>query len=314
MNSSKQDVVFSYISLLYAAHNDFIGIIPSSILAFLHFILVSIAEIIFHFHGSHEQFHIGHCVWNVSLVHQAGKYFIGLLPSSMSALLHFVLVFITFFIFMVVMNSSTKDIVFGIFPSSPRLVKVLEVLFPPPSRRFCISYWYTSQKLSFIFMAFMNSSTYGIVFGMFPSSPRLVQNLQVLFPPPPRLFFHFILVSIVVRIYFHGIQEQFHIGYCVWNASLLNPAREDFVGIIPFSIPISLHFILVSIAETVYFHGIHGQYHIGCFVWNVYLLQSARKVFIGIILFPILFFLDFILVSIFHFMVVMNSLIYNTLS
>ena len=219
-----------------------------------------------------------------------------------------------FFIFMVVMNSSTKDVVFGIFPSSPRLVKVLEVLFPPPSRRFCISYWYTSQKLSFIFMAFMNSSTYGIVFGMFPSSPRLVQNLQVLFPPPPRLFFHFILVSIVVRIYFHGIQEQFHIGYCVWNASLLNPAREDFVGIIPFSIPIFLHFILVSIAETVYFHGIHGQYHIGCFVWNVYLLQSARKVFIGIILFPILFFLDFILVSIFHFMVVMNSLIYNTLS
>ena len=54
MNSSKQDIVFAYISLLHPAHNDFIGIIPSSILAFLHFILVSIAEIIFHFNESHE--------------------------------------------------------------------------------------------------------------------------------------------------------------------------------------------------------------------------------------------------------------------
>ena len=293
MNSSKQDVVFSYISLLYAAHNDFIGIIPSSILAFLHFILVSIAEIIFHFHGSHEQFHIGHCVWNVSLVHQAGKYFIGLLPSSMSALLHFILVFITEIIFhfhggheqfhkgycvwnISLLPPACKSFR-GIIPSSiPTflhfiLVYIIEIIFYFHGIHEQFHIWYCVWNVSLL------PSTCTEFIGIIPSSTPA--------------FFHFILVSIVVRIYFHGIQEQFHIGYCVWNASLLNPAREDFVGIIPFSIPIFLHFILVSIAETVYFHGIHGQYHIGCFVWNVYLLQSTRKVFIGIILFPILFFL-----------------------
>ena len=181
--------------------------------ALLHFILVFITEIIFHFHGGHEQFHKGYCFWNISLLPPAFENFIGIIASSIPTFLHFI------------------------------LVSIIEIIF-----------------------------------------------------------------------YFHGIHEQFHIGYCVWYVSLFNPARQDFIGIIPFSIPIFLHFILVSIAETVYFHGIHGQYHIGCLVWNVSLLQSARKVFLEIIPFPILVFLDFLLVSIFHFMVVMSILIYNTLS
>ena len=72
-------------------YKDFIGIIPSSIPAFLYFILVSITEIIFHFHGSHEQFHTGCCVWNVFLLHPARKDFIGIIPSSIPAFLHFIL-------------------------------------------------------------------------------------------------------------------------------------------------------------------------------------------------------------------------------
>ena len=151
---------------------------------------------------------------------------------------------------------------------------------------------------------------------------------------------HFILVSIAETIfYFQGIHEQFHIGYCVWNVSLLHPAHKDFIGISPSSIPAFLHFILVSIGEIFFFYGIHGQFHlgccvsnisllhptrkvfigiissqilafldfiheqfhIGCCVWNLSVLQMTRKVFIGIIPFPILFFFYFILVSIFHF-------------
>ena len=92
--------MFAYnISLLHPAHNDFIGIIPSSILAFFHFVLVSIAEIIFYFQGIHEQFHIGYCVWNVSLLHPAHKDFIGIIPFSIPPLLDFILVSITEIIF-----------------------------------------------------------------------------------------------------------------------------------------------------------------------------------------------------------------------
>ena len=156
--------MFAYnISLLHPAHNDFIGIIPSSILAFLHFILVSIAEIIFYFQGIHEQFHIGYCVWNVSLLYVACKDFIGIIPSSILAFLHFILVSITVIIF-----------------------------------------------------------------------------------------------------HFHGSHEQFHIGYCVWNVSLLHLARKDLIGIIPSSILAFLHFTLMSIAEIIfYFQGIQAQFHIG---------------------------------------------------
>ena len=98
-------------------------------------------------------------------------------------------------------------------------------------------------------------------------------------------FLHFRLVSIVeIIFYFHGIHEQFHIGYCVWNISILNPARKDFLGIIPSSILAFLHFILVSIAEIIFhFHGSHEQFHTGCCVWNVSLLHPAHKDFTGII-------------------------------
>ena len=159
MNSSKQDIVFAYISLLHPAHNDFLGFIPSSILAFLHFILVSIAEIIFHFNGSHEQFHIGHYVRNVSLLHTAYKDFTGLIPSSISALLHFI------------------------------LESIAEIIF-----------------------------------------------------------------------YFHVIHEQFHIGCFIWIASLLHPARKVFICIIPSPTLAFLDFILVFIF---YFHGSHEQFDIG---------------------------------------------------
>ena len=156
--------MFAYnISFLHLTHNGFIGIIPSSILAFLHFILVSIAEIIFNFQGIHEQFHLGYCVWNVSLLHLARKDFIGIIPSSILAFLYFILVSIT------------------------------EIIF-----------------------------------------------------------------------YFHGSHEQFHKGYCVWNVSLLHLARKDLLGIIPSSIPAFLHFILMSIAEIIfYFQGIYKQFDIG---------------------------------------------------
>ena len=90
MNSFKQDILFVYnISPLHLACKDFKGIIPSSIPAFSHFILVSIAEIVFHFYGSHEQFHMGCCVWNFSLHHPAHKDFIGIIPSSIPAFFAF---------------------------------------------------------------------------------------------------------------------------------------------------------------------------------------------------------------------------------
>ena len=113
------------VSLHHPAHKGFIGLIPSSILDFLHFMLASIAKIIFQFHGSHEQFPIGYCVWNVFLLHPAHKDFIGLIHSSISAFLHFILASIA------------------------------------------------------------------------------------------KIIFHF-----------HGSHEQFHIGYCVWNISLLHQARK----------------------------------------------------------------------------------------
>ena len=98
MNSSIQDSVWTN-SLLHLACKDIIGIIPSSIPALLHFILVSVAEIIFYFHGIHEQFHIGCCVWNVSLLDLAHKVFIGIIPFSIPAFFLFILVSIAEIIF-----------------------------------------------------------------------------------------------------------------------------------------------------------------------------------------------------------------------
>ena len=143
--------MFAYnISLLHPAHNDFIGIIPSSILAFFHFVLVSIAEIIFYFQGIHEQFHIGYCVWSVSLLHPAHKDFIGIITSSIPAFFYFILVSIAEMVFM---NSSRYDIVFGMYPYSTRLVKFLSALFPELFWLFWILYWFPLL----IFMVVINS-------------------------------------------------------------------------------------------------------------------------------------------------------------
>ena len=60
-------------------------------------------------------------------------------------------------------------------------------------------------------------------------------------------------LSIAV-FFFHGIHEQFHMGYCAWNVSLLHPPCKDFIGIIPSLILAFLDFILVSIFH---FHGSH---------------------------------------------------------
>ena len=87
------------VSLHHLARKDFIGLIPSSIPAFLHLILASIVVIIFHFHGSHEQFHIVYCVLNVSLLHPAKKGFIGLILSSIPGFLYFILASIAKIIF-----------------------------------------------------------------------------------------------------------------------------------------------------------------------------------------------------------------------
>ena len=147
----------------------------------------------------------------------------------------------------------------------------------------------------------MNSSTQYVVFGMYRSSIQHIKIIQALFPLHPSFFAFHTGGRCKGIFYFHGSHEQFHIGYCVWNASLLHPAHKDFIGIILSSILAFLHFILVSIAGIFYFHGIHEQFHIGCCVWNVSLLHLPCKIFIDIILSPILAFLDFILVSIFHF-------------
>ena len=133
LNAHYEDIVFACnISLIYPAHNNFIGIIATSILAFLHFILASIVEIIFHFHGSHEEFHVGYCAWNVLLLPPTRKDFKGIIPSCILAFLHFILVF-------------------------------------------------------------------------------LAENI-----------FHF-----------HGIHEQFHKGYCLWNVSLFHLTQRGFISIIP---------------------------------------------------------------------------------
>ena len=117
--------MFAYISLLHAAHNDFIGIIPSSIPAFLDFILVSIAEIIFYFHGIHEQVRTGYCVLNVSLLRPD---FLGIIPTSILAFLHFILVSIAEIIFHFHGSHEQFHIgyLFGmLIPSSTQLEKIL---------------------------------------------------------------------------------------------------------------------------------------------------------------------------------------------
>ena len=232
MNSSKQVLCLHIIfSLLHLAHNDFIGIIASSILTFLHFILVSIVEIIYYFQGIQEQFHIGHCGWNVSLLHPTCKDFIGIIPSSILPFFYFILVSITEIIFH--FHGSHEQFHIG----------------------YCV--W----DVSLLHLAWKD------FIGIIPSSIPA--------------FLHFILMSIAeIIFYFQGIHEQFHIGYCVWNVSLLHPAHKDFIGIIPSSIPAFLHFILVSVAEIFYFYGIHEQFQIGSCVWNVCLLHPTRKVFI----------------------------------
>ena len=217
----------------------------------MYFILVSIAEIIFHFHGSHEQFHIGYCVWNLSFLHPTRKDFKSIIPSSISAFVYFILVSITEIIFN--FHGSHEQLYIG-----------------------CC------------------------VWNVFLLHPR--KDLIDIIPFSAPAFLHFIVMSIAeIVFYFQGSHEQFHIGYCVWNVSLLQPAHKDLIGIIPSSIPAFLHFILESIAEIFCFYGIHQQFQIGCCVWNVTLLHPTREDFIGIIPFPVLVFLDFILVSIFHF-------------
>ena len=73
------------------------GIIRSSIPDFLYFILVSITAIIFDFHGIHEQFHIGYCVWNISLLHLTRKAFIGIILYPILTLLDFKMISISHF-------------------------------------------------------------------------------------------------------------------------------------------------------------------------------------------------------------------------
>ena len=125
------------------------------------------------------------------------------------------------------MNSSTQDIVFGMYPYSTRLIKILQALFPPPSQLFCISYWYLLQK-SFISMVFMNSSRQDLVFGMCACSTPLVKFLFYIIPSPILAFLDFILVSF---FHFHGSHKQFDIGYtiikCVLCFQYLHQARSD---------------------------------------------------------------------------------------
>ena len=290
------------ISLLQSAHNDFIGIILSSILAFLHFILLSFAEIIFYFNGSHEQFHIGYCVWNVSLLHPACKDFIGIIPSSILAFLHFILVSIAQIIFhfhgsheqfyigycvwnVSLLQPARKDLI-GIIPSSILaflhfiLMSITEIIFHFQGIHEQFHIGYCVWNVSLLHPACKD------FIGIIPSSILV--------------FLHFMLVSIAEIIFrSHGSHEQFDIGYCVWNVSLLQPARKDLIGIIPSSILAFLHFILMSITEIIFhFQGIHEQFHIGYWIWNVSLLHVANKDFIGIIPSSIPAFLYFILVSI----------------
>ena len=109
------------------------------------------------------------------------------------------------------------------------------------------------------------------------------KNFMGIIPSSIQTFSHFILVPIAeIIISFHGSHEQFHIGCCAWNVSLLHPVCKDFVGIIPSSIPTFLHLILESTAEiTFHFDGSHKQFHIGYCLWNPSLLLP-RTDFIGI--------------------------------
>ena len=259
-------------SLLHLARKDFIGLIPSFILVLLHFILVSIAEIIFHFHGN-EQFHVGYCVWNVSLHHLARKGFIGPIPSSISAFLYFIHAVIIFHF-----HSSHEQFHIG----------------------YCfwnISLLHSTHK---DFISLIPSSILAFLHFMSVSIAEIIFIFIGFLPSSILAFLHFTLASIVVIIFdFDGSHEQFHKGYCVWNVSLLNLAHKDFIDLILSSIPGFLHFILTSIAKIIFhFHGSHGQFHIGYCVWNVSLLNPAHKDFIDLILSSIPGFLHFILASI----------------
>ena len=125
------------------------------------------------------------------------------------------------------MNSSTQDIAFGMYPSSTRLIKVLQALYPPPSQFFCIFYWYLLHK-SFIFMVFMTSSRQDVVFRMYPCSSRLVKFLQALFLPPSWLFW---ILYWFPFFYFHGSYEQLDIRHtiikCVLCFQYLHQPRSD---------------------------------------------------------------------------------------
>ena len=140
-----------------------------------------------------------------------------------------------------------------------------------------------------------------MLFGMFPSFTQLKKDFIGIIPSSILPFLHFMLLFIAKIIFpFHGIHEQFHIGYCVWNVSLLNPARKDAISIIQSSLLAFLHYILVSIAE-IYFRSIQKKLHMGYRVLNVSLLHPAHKDFIGIIPSTIPDFMGIILVFIFHF-------------
>ena len=95
---------------------------------------------------------------------------------------------------------------------------------------------------------------------MFPSSTRLEKIWEGTIRSSIPDFLYFILVSITAIIFdFHGSHEQFHIGYCVWNVSLLHLSRKAFIGIILYPILTLLDFIMISISH---FHGSHEQFDI----------------------------------------------------
>ena len=269
----------------------------------MYFILVSIAEIIFHFHGSHEQFHIGYCVWNLSFLHPTRKDFKSIIPSSISAFVYFILVSITEIIFN--FHGSHEQLYIGccvwnVFLLHPR--KDLIDIIPFSTPAFLHFIVMSIAEIVFYFQGSHEQFHIGYcVWNVSLLQPAHKDFIDII-PSSIPAFLHFVLVSIAeIVFYCQDIHEQFHLGYCVLNISLLHVAHKDLIGIIPSSIPAFLHFILESIAEIFCFYGIHQQFQIGCCVWNVTLLHPTREDFIGIIPFPVLVFLDFILVSIFHF-------------
>ena len=205
------------------------GLIPSFTLPFFHFILVFTEEIIFHFHGN-EQIYTGYCVWNVFLHQPPHKGFIGLIPSSIPAILYFIHAVI-------------------------------------------VSHCHGSHEQFHIGYCVWNVTL------LHPARKDFISLIS----PSILAFLHFILVSIAEIIFhFHG-NEQFHMGYCVWNASHHHPVHKDFIGFIPSSIPAFLHFLLASIAKIIFhFHGSTWTVP-HRIIWNVFHLYSARKDFIGII-------------------------------